>query len=291
ADAHEEIERAVEMFTTTNEADRLTARAAGQDAGAAALALMSWVLWVLGYVDKALVRMDAALQRAEAVQHPHTQAYVCYYASVFHALRGEQAIALRHAERCLALANEHGFRQWRGLSRAMRGISTTMLHPSSSSLDEVREALDEYRAAGYQFGITALDVLLCPALLARRQLEAALEVVERGISTVNRSERVFEAELYRLKARTLLVCDAPDAGTHAQALLERALTTASGQRARSLELRAGRDLAVLWIDQGQRDEALDLLAPLYRRFTEGIESQDLKAARDLLHELNPERRP
>jgi predicted ATPase/class 3 adenylate cyclase len=290
-DAHEEVERAVEMFGVISEADRLTARAAGQDAGAAALALMSWALWVLGHVDNARARMDAALQRADAVQHPHTQAYVYYYASIFHALLGEQAIALRHAERCLALANEHGFRQWRGLSRAMRGINITMLHPSSTSLEEVREALNEYRAAGYQFGITALDILLCPALLAQRQLEAALEVVERGISTVNRSERVFESELYRLKARTLLVCGAADAPTQAQSLLERALTTARGQRARSLELRAARELAALWVDQGRREEALDLLAPVHAWFTKGMESQDLKAARDLLHELDSEHHP
>jgi predicted ATPase len=55
-DACEAIERAVEVFSASQEADRMAARAAGQDAGVAMLALMSWVLWVLGHVDGAVTR-------------------------------------------------------------------------------------------------------------------------------------------------------------------------------------------------------------------------------------------
>jgi class 3 adenylate cyclase len=92
-------ERAFEAFSASNEAEKLAARAAGQDAGAAALALMSWALWILGHIDMAGARMTAALQRADAIGHPHTQAYACYYASILHALRGEPAIAHGYAER------------------------------------------------------------------------------------------------------------------------------------------------------------------------------------------------
>ena len=47
----------------------------------------------------------------------HSQAYACYYASILHALRGELVTAQRYAERCIALSEEHGFRQWRGLAQ------------------------------------------------------------------------------------------------------------------------------------------------------------------------------
>ncbi len=285
-DARGLTERAFEAFTASNEAEKLAARAAGQDAGAAALALMSWALWVLGHVDTAVSRMVAALQRANVVAHPHTQAYVCYYASILHALRGEPSIAHQYAERCLTLSEEHGFRHWHGLSRATRGICMTTLDRSSRTLEEVRCALDQYRGAGYRLGITALDVLLCPALLLEHHPEAALEVIELGLSAANHnSERIFETELYRLKARTLLIRDGPGAVTQAQSLLDQALTTARSQHARSLELRAAKDLAALWIDQGKRDEALDLLAPIHAWFTEGTDTQDLKEARALLDQL------
>src|SRR5262249_35927270 len=52
--AREAIERAVEAFDASTEEERLAARAAGQDAGVADLALMSWVLWLLGHVDTAI---------------------------------------------------------------------------------------------------------------------------------------------------------------------------------------------------------------------------------------------
>src|SRR6266403_2220329 len=285
-DARELTERAIEAFGASSETEKLAARAAGQDAGAAGLALMSWALWVLGHVDMAAARMAAALQRADAVGHPHTQAYACYYASILHALRGEPAIAHRHAERYLSFSEEYGFRHWHGLSRAIRGICMTMLDPSASTLEEVRGALDHYRSAGYQLGITALYVLLCPIFLLRHEPEAALEVIEQGLSAANHnSERIFEAELHRLKARALLLCGAAGSETHAQSLLDRALTTARSQHARSLELRAAKDLAALWIGQGRRDEALAFLAPIHAWFTEGFDTHDIKEAKVLLDQL------
>ena len=131
-DAQEAIERAVEVFNASQEADRMAARAAGQDAGVAMLALMSWVLWVLGQVDGAVNKIAAALERADAVNHAHTHAYAWYYASVLHVLRGEPAIAQTYAERCLAISEQHGFRQWLGLSRAIRGICAAALDVSGS---------------------------------------------------------------------------------------------------------------------------------------------------------------
>ncbi len=282
-DAHHETERAIDLFAASSEADKFAARAAGQDAGAAGLALSSWSLWILGHADQAVARTAAALQRAEAIEHPHTQAYVCYYASVLHALRGDWATSHRHAERCHSLSEEHGFRQWRSLSSALRGIATTVLDQSSSALDEVRGAFQEYRGSGYQLGITALDVLLSAALLLRSDPEPGLELIEQGLSTASRnSERIFEAELYRLKARSLLLRDGPNGGVEAESLLRQALETARSQQARSLELRAATDLAALWMDQGRRDEAFGLLTPVFAGFTEGFDTQDLKEAKALL---------
>jgi predicted ATPase len=244
---------------------------------------MSWVLWLLGDIDSAIMRIDAAVQRADAINHPHSQAYACYYASVVHLLRGEIPMAQRHAERCRLLCEEHGFRQWRGLARAVHGICVALLNPSSRATEEIRAAMDEHRGAGYQLGITALYVLLCPALLLSQEYETALAVVEQGFTTTSRSsERIFEAELCRLKARTMILCDAPDDGAE---LLQKALGIARSQHARILELRAAVDLARLWMERGRREEAINLLAPVYGWFTEGFETQDLQQAKAVLDQL------
>jgi class 3 adenylate cyclase/tetratricopeptide (TPR) repeat protein len=283
-EAREALERAVDVFSATQEPDRMAARAAGQDAGVSMLVLMAWVFWLLGQVDEAVSRMAAALERADAVQHAHTHAYAWYYASVLHALRGEPAIAQGYAERCVAISEQHGFRHWLGLSRAIRDICAAMLDASAGRLDEVKTSLEEYQRAGYQLGLTAQFVLLCPALLLRNEPEPALELIDRGLSIVSHnSERFFEAELYRLKARALLMRGAAD--IDAESLLDQALRTARSQQARSLELRAATDLAKLWMKQGKRTEALEILGSIYGRFTKGFDTPDLKNANALLAEL------
>jgi predicted ATPase len=71
----------------------------------------------------------------------------------------------------------------------------------------------------------------------------------------------------------------------AEAYFDRALAVARQQQAKSWELRAAMSMARLWHDQGKRDEARDLLAPVYGWFTEGFDTLDLKDARALLDEL------
>jgi predicted ATPase len=159
-----------------------------------------------------------------------------------------------------------------------------VLDASAGRLDEVKTALDEYQRAGYRLGLTAQIVLLCPALLLRNEPEAALELIDHGLSIVSHnSERFLEAELYRLKARALLMRGAPNA--EAESLLDQALRTARSQQARSLELRAATDVARLWMNQGKRAEARDVLSSIYGRFSEGLETRDLKDAKDLLVQL------
>ncbi|MGZ9110029.1 MAG: adenylate/guanylate cyclase domain-containing protein [Rhodoplanes sp.] len=286
AESLDECRRAIELFNASNEAQKLAARDAGQDAGAAARALLSWGLWLHGDVDEAVAQLAVAIERANTVQHPHTQAYVTYYGSILHALRGEWSVAQSYAERCFALSDKHGFRQWRGLSRAIRDICAAMMDPSTNAFDDVTGALSDYRKAGYQLGITSLFVLLCPALLLRGQPRAALDIAEQGLAIANHNnERVFEAELHRLKARALLADRTPDARAQAHALLGKALSIAGTQNARSLELRAGADLATLWIDEGRFEKAFDLLAPIRAQFTEGLDTHDIRQAKALLDQL------
>ena len=45
-------------------------------------------------------------------------------------------------------------------------------------------------------------------------------------------------------------------------------------------------IARLWCDQDKRNQARDLLAPLYGWFTEGFDTRDLKEAKVLLDELH-----
>ena len=65
----------------------------------------------------------------------------------------------------------------------------------------------------------------------------------------------------------------PDAAK-AEAYFQRALRLARRRQAKSWELRAATSLAHLWRDQGKVQQARELLAPVYRWFTEGFDTRD-----------------
>jgi len=100
----------------------------------------------------------------------------------------------------------------------------------------------------------------------------------------NNSERIFECELYRLKASALRRTSSADAQAQSDAMLELALRKAKEQNAKSLELRISHDLAKSWLSHGKREQARDLLTPICDWFEEGAGTRDLREARTLLNE-------
>jgi predicted ATPase len=97
-------------------------------------------------------------------------------------------------------------------------------------------------------------------------------------------ERWFEAEVNRIAGEIALKSPEPDVAK-AEAHFELALAVARQQQAKSWELLATMSMARFWRDQGKRDEARELLAPVYGWFTEGFDTLDLKEAKALLDEL------
>ena len=75
---------------------------------------------------------------------------------------------------------------------------------------------------------------------------------------------------------------------HAEACFQQVLTIARRQQAKSWELRAATSLARLWLQQGKRAEAHELLTPIYGWFTEGFDTADLLDAQTLLSTLATE---
>jgi predicted ATPase len=73
--------------------------------------------------------------------------------------------------------------------------------------------------------------------------------------------------------------------TEAETCFQQAVDIARQQQAKALELRAAMSLSRLWQQQGKRDEARELLAPVYGWFTEGFNIADLQEAKALLEAL------
>jgi predicted ATPase len=91
--------------------------------------------------------------------------------------------------------------------------------------------------------------------------------------------------LLRVKGAILRQQENPEATVAAETCFAQSLDWARRQEVLSWELRTATSLAHLRRDQGRDDEARDLLAGVYARFSEGFETADLKTAKALLNEL------
>jgi class 3 adenylate cyclase/tetratricopeptide (TPR) repeat protein len=248
-------------------------------------------LWNLGYPDRAVVQGHEAIALAQAASHPYSLAAALGFIALVHQLRLESAAAQERAEASIALATEHGFPLFVALGTTVRGWALAAQGEREAGLAALHEGLEASRSHGAVNLLTA-HLYLAEAYNRVGQADKALHLLTEALHLVERTGiRYQEAELYRLKGENLLAqvgtgrklqgAGAQDAAEQFQ----KALDIARNQQAKSWELRAATSLACLWHLQGKRQEAYELLAPVYGWFTEGFDTADLKDAKALLDEL------
>ena len=149
---------------------------------------------------------------------------------------------------------------------------------------QIRQALEDCDAMEILSFSTYSLVLLSDAYSKDRQAREGLTVVGEALERAHKSgERLHEAELYRINGELLLMQGAAE--PKVEECIHQALDIARCQQAKSLELRTVMSLSRLWQQQGNRDEARQMLSEIYGWFTEGFETADLKEAKILLEEL------
>jgi predicted ATPase len=256
----------------------------GQDAGVACLSLMARALWLLGYPDQALQRSHEALALAQELSHPASLAFAQDFAAMVYQLRREGQAAQKQAEAVMAHATGQGFPFRFAQGMMLYGWALAQQGQGEVGIAQICQGLVTHRATGAELARPYYLALLAEAYGARGQPEEGLRVLAEALAAVEKTEeRFYEAELYRLRGELL---QAAGSGDEAEVWLQRALDVARRQQAKSLELRAAMSLARLWQQQGKRDEAHDLLAPVYHWFTEGFDTADLQEAKALLDALS-----
>jgi predicted ATPase len=248
------------------------------------LGYMTMTRWMLGYPDQALARMHEMLTAAQQVAYAFTLARALYYAARLHRSRREWSAALVHAEAALALVNEHGFGHYTEEVTFRRGCALAAQGQYAEGIAQMQQALTATRG---MVGELSQLTFLAAAYGASGQAEAGLPLLDAALAQANRTGALYyEAEVHRLKGELLLNAECRVRRAElAEASFQQALAIARGQQAKAWELRAATSLARLWQQQGKRDAARELLAPVYGWFTEGFDTADQQDARALLEEL------
>jgi predicted ATPase len=222
-----------------------------------------------------------AQQRAQ----PYSLNIALSFAALCHALRREVRAAQEHAKAALILATDQGFSLWMAFGTMFHGWTLAQQGQAQEGIEQLHQGLSGLRATGAELLRPCYLALLAEAYGTIGEPEAGLTALAEALALVDTTgERWYEAEIYRLQGELLLQQNT-DNQAEAENCFQQAITIAQNQQAKSFELRTATSLARLWQQQGKRQEAHDLLAPVYGWFTEGFATADLQEAKALLDEL------
>jgi len=274
-----DTERGIALY----EPDRHHAHAydyGGHDTGVCACAHRAMTLWIVGLPDQAARTSKLAIERARRLGHPSSLAHAAWWSATLHQFRREPDACRELCDLTLRIAQEQGSKIFM-MCPLLLGWVLFDAGKVSEGLQHMERAVNSKRQRSHRFYYDYELLVFAEALLKGGEPERALEIVEEALEFINKSQnRVFEAEALRVKGECLAARDM--GGTDAETWLANAMATAVRQGALSLELRAATGLARLSSGRGRRDEAHDQLARVYGRFTEGLETPDLKEAKALL---------
>jgi predicted ATPase len=263
----------------------LVFRYSGVDIGVAGLSYLAVTLWHLGYPDQALQRVNEGLTLAEELSHPFSLQFAQFFVGIVRQYRREAPATQESAARLIALSAEHGFTPQLAHATVQSGWSMAKQGRHEEGIPEIHKGLRALHATRMDLGHPYfLSMLIDACNEAGCFAEAASGIAEALALADQHEDRTSEADIHRLKGELLLRRNESNA-PEAQSCFERAIEIARGQSAKSYELRATTSLARLLGKQGRRDEARTMLAEIYKWFTEGFDTADLKDAKALLDDL------
>ena len=252
----------------------------GHDPGVCGKGQGAVALWALGCPDQAVQSARKGIVLGQASDHLPSLLHSLWFAASVYFLRRQAADVLECSARLLALGGEHGLKLYEAIGGVFHGWARIQQRDAQAGLAELRAAVAAYATTAH-VNLDLYRAILAEAELRAGNLEEAAAVLNQGERT---ADEWWRAGYLRLRGDLLLRGPGDDRAA-AERLYREAISVAAGQQAKSLELRAATSLALLLRDEGKRDEARNLLAPVYGWFTEGFDTLDLKEAKALLDVL------
>jgi predicted ATPase len=258
---------------------------AGHDPGVCCLCHAAWCLWMQGYPDQALQRCRDAIALARQLPDPTGLIRAHFQIGQFHQMRRDGAETLEHGEALRRLAAEQGLPYHLAGGTILRGWALANQGQTDVDLARIREGMVHWSKAlpSSRNQFLTMFAELCAKCGNPDEGQAVVAEALKGVQETGCC--YFEPELHRVKG-DLLLSLSPASPTYAESCFRRAIANAQRQKAKSLELRAVLSLSRLYHQQGKKDEARQMLAEIYGWFTEGFDTEDLREAKALLHEVS-----
>ncbi len=257
----------------------------GYDHRIRALVTLARALWLRGFSEQALRTARQAIDEADRRDHPVSVCISLIYAGTVFLWRGDLERAADSIERLIAYAGRYSLAPYRAVGMALKGELTVAGGQAGAGLILLRSALETLHAERHTILVTIFASALAEGLRKAGHFDEALITINGAVAGAASRGATFDMpELLRIKGQILAAMPRPDRTLAANYLMQ-SLAVARGQSALAWELRSATALARLLSENGQREKARDTLAPVYGRFTEGLETADLRIARALIRDL------
>jgi class 3 adenylate cyclase/tetratricopeptide (TPR) repeat protein len=254
-----------------------------QDARVVVTTYLSWVLIYLGYFDQGRRMRDRAVDEARDLNQAYSMAHALNGLAFTELMLGEPQKALSALDDLERLNEEHGLAYYRPFVLIFRGLALADLGEAADGIKLIEGGIAAYRSAGAHLYTTTFYRWLASAHRRAGSYREGLKQLDEATRIAVASEAYGdEGEIHRVRAELLLALDDREG---AERSYRAALDAARRRQAKQWELRAATGLARLLADRGDAPEARSLLGDVYGWFTEGFDTPDLKAARELLDEL------
>jgi class 3 adenylate cyclase/predicted ATPase len=277
------LDRAIALYDP--HADRVLGTQFGCDIRVSALCYRSIGSWILGYPETALADAHYALKEAREIEEAATLMFTLNLTILTHIFRGDHAAATTQYDQLVVLAGEKGASFRKATGMAKQGCALALAGKASDAIQMITSGISALRSTGTIIWMPLYLSHLARAHADLGQFPDAWRCISEAIVAVETTkEKWCEAEVNRVAGEIALMPTEPNE-SRSQAHFERALAVAREQNAKSWELRAAMSMARRWCDQGNQQQAHDLLAPIFGWFTEGFDTLELKQAKALLDQL------
>jgi class 3 adenylate cyclase/predicted ATPase len=242
--------------------------------------------WHLGYPVRSLKVAEEGLALARDISHPFSIVLALNYLGMLHQFRRDSCAALKAAVEARSICTEYRFDYYGAWSSLVRAWAIAESGQVDEGLAAYDAALEEFRRTSAGLRIPHHLGLLAGLHRKAGKLTAGLRFIDEALAIADaNSESWCSAELHRERGELLLLAAGEDAENQADCEFETAIKTAAAQGAKQPELRASVARARLQARRGRRQQARDILVPIYGWFREDGETIDLAEARTLLTSL------
>jgi predicted ATPase len=231
--------------------------------------------------------VHGVVEEAKAVGHAMSLALTLAQAACPVALlSGHLATAERFINLLLRHTVEHALDLWHAWGMCFGAMLLIARGSVEEGLKTLHSVLGELPQGAFFLHYAGIHATLAEALGKVGAITMGHAAIDDALMRSERDEEFwYMAEFIRIKGELLRLEGTPRAMREAEEQFRRSLDYARQQEALSWELRTSMSLARLRHAQGQIIEARDALAPVYDRFKEGFETEDLKAAKSLIATL------